>query len=184
MAKRSKKDFAPHVTGDETQCCEAEGCTQEGIYKAPKSRDRLHEYRYFCLDHVREHNKMWDYFSGMGAEEIEAFMKDAVTGHRPTWERVGNISDPQEKLYNAVNDFLNVNRKITKPAPHVSAKVRKALALFEIDYPYTASALKIQYKTLVKRTHPDRNPGDKFAEEKFKAVASAYKVLEAHLHES
>lgn len=183
MAKRSKKDFAPHITDGTTQCCEAEGCTQAGIYKAPKARNALHEYRYFCLDHVREHNKQWDYFSGMDSSEIEAFMKDAVTGHRPTWERFGNIPNPHEKLYAAVNDFLQGGRRKTKEIPHLSVKMRKALAIFEIDYPYSAATLKVQYKKLVKRTHPDHHPGDKLAEEKFKAITTAYKTLDAHLQE-
>jgi len=183
MTKRTKKDYAPQTSGG--HCCEAGGCTQEGVYKAPKGRDRLREYRYLCLEHVREYNKQWDYFSGMSADEIEAFMKDAVTGHRPTWERVGNTPNPQEKLYAAVNDFLNTggSRRKTKEVPHLSSKMRKAVAIFEIDYPYTAAALKQKYKQLVKRYHPDHHQGDKLAEEKFKAVASAYKVLDAYLRE-
>ena len=181
MARHTKKDFAPHVTDGKAPRCEAAGCTAEGVYKAPKARSALHEYRYFCLDHVREHNKQWDYFSGMNTDEIEAFMKDAITGHRPTWERDIKVGNPQEKLYAAMDEFLNVGRRKTKAKPHLGAKMEKALALFEIDYPYTAAALKKQYKELVKRTHPDHHPGDKLAEEKFKAVTGAHKILAAHL---
>ena len=184
MAKHSKKDFAPHISHGKAPRCEAHGCTKEGAYKAPKARNSLHDYRYFCLEHARDHNQKWDYFAGMSEAEIEAFRKDAVTGHRPTWERLGNIPNPHEKLYAAVNDFLHTGgRRKTKDVPHVSAKVRKALAIFEIEYPYTAATLKNQYKKLVKRTHPDHHQGDRLAEEKFKAVTSAHKILDAHLHE-
>lgn len=43
----------------------------------------------------------------------------------------------------------------------------------------TASAADIQkaYRTLAKKLHPDLNPGDKAAEEKFKEVAGAYDLL-------
>jgi len=181
VAKRTKKDYAPHTTS--TQRCEVEGCELEGEYKAPRSRTDLRDYRFLCLEHVREHNKQWDYFKGMNADEIEGFMKDAVTGHRPTWERGAAIPNASEKLYAAVGDFLTGGRRKTKDNPHLAPKIRKAIALFEIEYPFTMPTLKNKYKELVKRYHPDRNAGDKLAEEKFKAVASAYKLLEAHLSE-
>jgi hypothetical protein len=181
--KHTKKDYAPHIAGNAPKC-EAAGCAAEGEYKAPRSRASLHDYRYLCLEHVREHNKHWDYFSGMNADEIEAFMKDAVTGHRPTWERTNNIPNPQEALYAAVNDFLNTGgRRKTKDIPHLSPKLKKAVALFELEYPYTMTTLKKRYKDLVKKFHPDRNHGDKLAEERFKSIANAYKVLDTHLQE-
>src|ERR1700754_1801597 len=43
----------------------------------------------------------------------------------------------------------------------------------------TASAADIQkaYRALAKKLHPDLNPGDKSAEDKFKEVAAAYDLL-------
>ena len=43
----------------------------------------------------------------------------------------------------------------------------------------TASAdeIKSAYRKLAMKYHPDRNPGDKAAEEKFKEAAEAYDVL-------
>jgi curved DNA-binding protein CbpA len=43
----------------------------------------------------------------------------------------------------------------------------------------TASSADIQkaYRKLAKKLHPDLNPGDKVAEEKFKEVAGAYDLL-------
>jgi len=43
----------------------------------------------------------------------------------------------------------------------------------------TASAADIQkaYRKLAKKLHPDLNPGDKSAEEKFKEIAVAYDLL-------
>ena len=45
--------------------CDASNCNHEGIYPAPKSRDQLNEYYFFCLDHIRDFNKSWNYFEGL-----------------------------------------------------------------------------------------------------------------------
>ena len=41
----------------------------------------------------------------------------------------------------------------------------------------SASDMKSAYRKLAMKYHPDRNPGDKVAEEKFKELSEAYEVL-------
>src|ERR1700747_2300314 len=41
----------------------------------------------------------------------------------------------------------------------------------------TADEIKKSYRKVAMQYHPDRNPGDKAAEEKFKEAAEAYEVL-------
>ena len=41
----------------------------------------------------------------------------------------------------------------------------------------TAEEIKKAYRQCALKYHPDRNPGDKAAEEKFKEAAEAYEVL-------
>lgn len=48
-----------------------------------------------------------------------------------------------------------------------------------LGVPKTASAdeIKSAYRKLAMKYHPDRNPGDKVAEEKFKKISAAYNIL-------
>ena len=46
-----------------------------------------------------------------------------------------------------------------------------------VDKKASADEIKKAYRKLAIKYHPDRNPGDKEAEEKFKEAAEAYDVL-------
>ena len=60
------------------------GLSRAAEYPAPKSRDRLDEYHWFCLEHVREYNKSWNFCDGMN-EEIESEIREDTVWRRPTW---------------------------------------------------------------------------------------------------
>ena len=66
--------------------CEFPGCAAEGVFRAPKGREREGEYFTFCKDHVREYNATYDYFRGMDDESLAKFRQAEVIGHRPTWK--------------------------------------------------------------------------------------------------
>ena len=37
-----------------------------------------------CLEHVKEFNKNWNYFSGMNDQQIMDFLRSDLTWHKPT----------------------------------------------------------------------------------------------------
>ena len=76
--------FEPSAAPPEPQCDHPD-CEAEGRFRAPKSRNRLSEYHWFCLDHVREYNAGWDYFDGMDDAEIDDAWRRDVTWNRPSW---------------------------------------------------------------------------------------------------
>jgi hypothetical protein len=39
--------------------CDHPGCAAAGDYRAPRSRNRLDVFFWFCLDHVRAYNAQW-----------------------------------------------------------------------------------------------------------------------------
>ena len=56
----------------EIRCCDWPGCRDEGQHRAPKSRKEIETYHWFCLGHVRQYNKGWNYYAGMSDAEVEA----------------------------------------------------------------------------------------------------------------
>ena len=47
-------------------------------YPAPRAPDRLHDYVWFCLDHVRTYNRQWSYFPGMDRAEIDEAVRRSL----------------------------------------------------------------------------------------------------------
>ena len=74
----------------EGPACERPGCTQPGLHKAPKGRKQEGQYWRFCMQHVREYNASYNYFDGMNDAAVQAYQKDAIIGHRPTWAMGAN----------------------------------------------------------------------------------------------
>ncbi|HET9018229.1 MAG TPA: molecular chaperone DnaJ, partial [Acetobacteraceae bacterium] len=86
MTRRSARPRAyapdPDAPG---RCCDMPGCGGAGEYRAPKSRQSLREYWWFCLEHVRAYNAAWDFYKGMSPAQIEAEMRADTHWQRPTW---------------------------------------------------------------------------------------------------
>src|SRR6516165_3122538 len=66
--------------------CSYPGCAAEGVFRAPKGREREGEYFTFCKEHIREYNATYDYFRGMDDESMAKFRQADAIGHRPTWK--------------------------------------------------------------------------------------------------
>jgi hypothetical protein len=167
------------------RCCDWPGCEVAGDYRAPKSREKLRTFFHFCLEHVRDYNRGWDFFSGMDQGEIEAYLREDVTWHRPTWP-LGNGTprngtawrwqDPFEVFVNGSGtDGIHGASEWDQSGPRT--KTERMLAVLELTPGVTALELKARYKLLAKRHHPDLNGGDKKAEERLKLINEAYTYL-------
>ena len=179
---RIKPDATP-VRSSSRLCARPE-CGREGTHQVPKSRDKLDDHLWFCLEHARHHNESWDYFRGMSEAEIEAFREAAVTGHRPTWplgRRSARLRDGQATPYeDAFGVFPQpVERPKQRPIRRMTDVQVRALDILNLDAGATLQQIKARYKELVKRFHPDANGGDRGSEERLKQVIKAYGVLRA-----
>ena len=64
--------------------CDWNKCKKIGEYKAPVEKDNSKKYRLLCLEHVKEFNKNWNYFSGMNDDQVINFLKSDMIWHKPT----------------------------------------------------------------------------------------------------
>ena len=60
---------------------------------------------------------------------------------------------------------------------YTMANKRDYYEVLGVDKNASADEIKKAYKKLAVKYHPDKNPGDKAAEEKYKEAAEAYSVL-------
>ena len=170
--------------------CQWDGCSNPGTHRAPLGRDREGQYLVLCIEHVREYNKSYNYFSGLGDDDIAKIQKDALTGHRPTWT-MGVNKDGKAKPYTdgdpraAIADRI-ISRSMRRTgqlsgAGNSARKLRplEKKAFDDLGMPHSASPdeLKTRYKSLVKRHHPDMNGGDRSAEERLRQIIQSYKIL-------
>jgi hypothetical protein len=160
--------------------CDHPGCGATGEFKAPRSRDRLHIFFWFCLDHVRAYNAQWNYYAGMSAAEIEAEIRNDTVWQRPTWplgSRVGVRFDERWRDFGLFGLEDEDGETRERPRRRPLSEQEQALAVFELAPPFTLGGLKARYKTLVKLHHPDAHGGDRAAEERLKVINQAYSTL-------
>lgn len=50
-------------------------------------------------------------------------------------------------------------------------------SILDVDRTAVTEEIKASYRKMALKYHPDRNPGDKESEEKFKEAAEAYEIL-------
>lgn len=159
--------------------CERPDCAGEGLYRAPVSPRRLDQYYWFCLEHVREYNKTWDFLKGLSETEIEALRRNDTVWQRPSWPLSGGRHATEEVLRRKLAALFGDAAAETTPRRRPLTGEEKALAELELAPTASFDEVKLCYKRLAKRLHPDANGGDKAAEDRLKIINQAYAVLKA-----
>ena len=160
---------------DVDRVCGFPGCAERGEHRAPVSRERLHEYYWFCLDHVRLYNQAWDYLAGMSEDEIERQRRADTVWQRPSWPLGRFGQQAMRQAHDPFGVFGEDDAPPRRPPPETEEQ--KALAVLDLKEPVTFADVKTRYKSLVKKLHPDANGGDRDAEERLKTVNQAYAAL-------
>ena len=172
----------------QVRACDHPGCSGEGAYRAPKDRTHLTDYYWFCLEHVQEYNRSWDYCAGLSQEQIEDEIRRDTTWQRPSWP-MGKWGIMERRLrekvvrgkgfsFGADADESDDAGRAGKGGGAETAEAA-ALATLGLTPPVGFDQIKARYRELAKQHHPDANGGDKEAEERLKCVNQAYTVLKA-----
>ncbi len=186
IKKGRKKETRPN-----NGICQWNGCEKPGSHKAPLGRDREGQYLMFCIDHVREYNKSYNYFSGLDDDAIAKFQKDSLTGNRPTWAMGTNRKGETPRTSNGEADpgpIASTARMRAKMARagvssfnprkrKLKALEKKAIESLDLPHGATEIQIKTRYKELVKMLHPDANGGDRSSEDKLREIIQSYKYL-------
>ena len=184
---RIRPGAAEAVAESDASRCVHPGCKLQATHRAPKGRQHEGQYHRFCLAHVQEYNKTYNYFAGMKDADVSAYQKDAITGHRPTWTLGVNNKGEHLNVEPAMQDpfgmFNQARRARTAPEepkkPRVGRVAAKAFETLGLDENSEKDAIRARYKVLVKRLHPDANGGDRSREDKLREIINAYNTLKS-----
>lgn len=177
MQKRAKKYYAPQNENIPHKCDHA-GCEKMGEYRAPKDKS-LKEYYWFCLEHVQEYNKQWNYYADETPEQNAhktRFYRKFKSKVRyqfgyDLWEEGQFFAEDYE------NEFDN-SAQYSRDGIYFTVEERDYIKTLEMDIKeINPDSLKKQYKKMAKKYHPDVNKEDDKAEEKFKSISEAYHHL-------
>lgn len=184
-----------HGRYDDTgRTCEMPGCGEAGEFRAPGDRgnsfDGPGDWRWFCLDHVRDFNSGYDWFEGMSAEEIlhaqapgagwrtesPSFRPTAGVDGMPRW---ADFDDPLDAIAARAGGIRSRAEREAKMAMdgRFSREEAQALETMGLGLETDLRALRRRYSELVRRYHPDRNGGDRKFEGRLNRVVEAYQLL-------
>ena len=182
MKKKSNisRDFLPHK--EINRKCDSFNCDKDGKYLAPKSPGSKDMYL-FCMDHVKNYNKRWNYFAGKSQSEIYDFQKNDHLESRPTrpFSKAKHSSIKFEFEHSFNKSKINFQEKKIKfhscGSKFLSAEVKRSLEVFEIFERISKNLIKTRYKELVKKYHPDLNKNFIDQDKKIREINKAYRIL-------
>lgn len=183
--KPRSAEFHNEKADSMTTNCDMPGCSELGEHRAPKDRG-LNDYYHFCTEHAREYNKAWNFFEGMSTDDVEEHIYKSFYGDRPTW-KYGVNGNAEDMLYQQAwkmkfgDDAEPPPNKEEREKANIGqsehSKEYEAMAIMGLEPPLSFDAIKLKYRELVLKHHPDRNHGCQKSEELLKSINMAYTVL-------
>ena len=191
--RRAKNKGSSGAFENSSRQCDVEGCELIGKYRAPKSPKNVDEFNWFCLKHVKEYNRKWNFFEGHSQQDLENQFKadsvwerktsplnsdvnkDKIQAEGKAWARLG-LEDPYDLFSNKENPHITQRKLFSRRLP---ASERKALDILGASDTTTKSELRKVYKEMVKDLHPDRNSGSRADEDRLSEVVWAWEQIKS-----
>ena len=176
MGRKKKTD---HNLEDQSHFgpCSYSGCLEPGVYPAPKSKQEIYDYIFFCAEHIRTYNASWNYYKGVEGEELLKHILADAQWRRPTW-KPGKPPILNTSAIYEIDDIFKKNRwKILRDIPNFSPLEKQHMKSLDLEWPFNLENLRKKYRELVRKYHPDLNQGNKNFEEKLKNLNEAYVSL-------
>ncbi|MDP9416192.1 MAG: DnaJ domain-containing protein [Pseudomonadota bacterium] len=192
MASSGKRQTRFHGRVEGHRDCARPGCEAAGEFRAPagdgrRSRfDGPGDWQWLCLDHVREFNTGYNYFSGMSTEEIEAAQTPYAGWERET-RAFANVGAQTPRWADFTDPLDAIGARFRRPAAEpqrkdgreLSESDRKSLRVLGLGTDADRRALRQRYADLLRRYHPDHNGGERGHEKALQAVIEAYTQLKS-----
>ncbi len=177
--------------------CDHPGCDQPGEFRAPagprtNGGDGPPAWRWLCLDHVRAFNSGYNFFAGMGPDEIAAQQRPYAGWERETraFSHVGadrpprwaDFADPLDAIgarFRARMEEARAEQAARADGRPLGHEDRQSLKVLGLGIDTDRRALRVRYAELVRRYHPDRNGGDRTHEKALQDVIAAYTQLKS-----
>jgi hypothetical protein len=182
--------------------CEHPNCDLAGAYRAPMSPDQLDQFRWFCVDHVREYNRSWNFYQDWSDADVEAQIRSDGVWDRPTWSfndqtrgatgmhphaegnawRRFGFQDPMSVL----GDNATINPATKDRAQEANAArrlrrlpahERRAIDVLGVDADQPRTEIRKAFRALVKSLHPDMNDGSREEEARLTEVLWAWEQI-------
>lgn len=167
--------------------CSVRGCKEPGEFRAPLTPsdfDGPGNWRWLCLEHVREHNAKYNFFDGMSPDEIERAQSPIAGWERET-RAFAHVGSDRGPAWSDFADPLDAIAARFRPEARrqaidrFSATERHALGIMGLKDDTDLHKVRKRYSELVRRYHPDRNGGDRSHERKLGQVIEAWQLLKA-----
>lgn len=185
--RSTRKKSSPHGNPAGPKC-QWDCCEKIGAHRAPVGRDGEGLYLLFCLEHVKEYNKGYNFTVDLSHADVARYQREATTGARPTWgtavDQATEIPMPSTTRSGSAK-ALNARKTAAQRQAQKADLQRRKLTVLEarafetlgLSPDATPAEIKRRYKERLKMLHPDTNQGDRLSEDELRASIEAHKIL-------